>query len=51
MTNCPFHALAIGNTELVCQMNHALLRGFADSLAPSFSMPISSPVRTDAASH
>jgi predicted ArsR family transcriptional regulator len=34
MTNCPFHALAIGNTELVCQMNHALLRGFADSLAP-----------------
>jgi predicted ArsR family transcriptional regulator len=34
MTNCPFHALAVGYTELVCQMNHALLSSFADSLAP-----------------
>ena len=33
MTNCPFHALAVGYTELVCQMNHALLSSFADSLA------------------
>jgi predicted ArsR family transcriptional regulator len=34
MTNCPFHALAVGFTDLVCQMNHALLSSFADSLAP-----------------
>jgi len=33
MTNCPFHALAVGHAELVCQMNHALLSSFADSLA------------------
>jgi len=34
MVNCPFHALAVGHTQLVCQMNHALLSSFADSLAP-----------------
>jgi len=34
MTNCPFHALAVGHTELVCRMNHALLGGFVDSIAP-----------------
>ena len=34
MTNCPFHALAAGHTELICQMNYALLGGFVDSIAP-----------------
>ena len=34
MANCPFHALASGHTELVCRMNHSLLAGFADSVAP-----------------
>ena len=34
MTNCPFHALAVGHTELVCRMNHALLGGFVNSIAP-----------------
>jgi predicted ArsR family transcriptional regulator len=32
--NCPFHALAQTHTELVCHMNHSLLTGFADTLAP-----------------
>jgi predicted ArsR family transcriptional regulator len=34
MMNCPFHALAVSYTDLVCQMNHALLSSFADSLTP-----------------
>lgn len=27
MANCPFHALAKTHTQLVCEMNHALLEG------------------------
>jgi predicted ArsR family transcriptional regulator len=34
MANCPFHALAVGHTELVCRLNHSLLSGFVDSVAP-----------------
>lgn len=34
MANCPFHALAQAHTELVCQMNHALITGLTDSIAP-----------------
>jgi predicted ArsR family transcriptional regulator len=34
MANCPFHALAVGHTELVCGLNHSLLSGFVDSVAP-----------------
>ena len=34
MANCPFHALAVGHTELVCRLNHSLLTGFVDSVAP-----------------
>jgi predicted ArsR family transcriptional regulator len=34
MTNCPFHALAQAQTQLVCQMNHALIGGLTDSLGP-----------------
>jgi len=34
LTNCPFHSLARSHTQLVCQMNHALLDAFAQSLAP-----------------
>jgi predicted ArsR family transcriptional regulator len=30
MANCPFHVLAETHTELVCQMNHALLGGICD---------------------
>jgi predicted ArsR family transcriptional regulator len=34
MANCPFHALAQAQTELVCQMNHALIEGLTDTLGP-----------------
>ncbi|SEB37046.1 Predicted transcriptional regulator, ArsR family [Paramicrobacterium humi] len=34
MANCPFHDLAQAHTGLVCGMNHDLLCGFAESLAP-----------------
>ena len=34
MVNCPFHALAQAHTELVCQMNHALIDGLTEALAP-----------------
>jgi predicted ArsR family transcriptional regulator len=42
LANCPFHALAEvgappacgGQTELACNMNHALITGVADALAP-----------------
>jgi predicted ArsR family transcriptional regulator len=34
MANCPFHRLAVGHTELVCRLNHSLLDGFVDSVAP-----------------
>jgi predicted ArsR family transcriptional regulator len=32
--NCPFHALAQEQTELACNMNHALVTGAAEALAP-----------------
>ncbi|OBH66701.1 transcriptional regulator [Mycobacterium intracellulare] len=34
LANCPFHALAQEQTELACTMNHALISGVADALAP-----------------
>jgi len=34
MSNCPFHALAQAQTQLVCQMNHALIGGLTDALGP-----------------
>jgi len=34
LANCPFHTLAQGQTELACNMNHALITGVADGLAP-----------------
>lgn len=34
LANCPFHALAREQTELACNMNHALITGVADALAP-----------------
>ncbi|MEV0378465.1 helix-turn-helix domain-containing protein [Nonomuraea sp. NPDC050643] len=34
MANCPFHALAEAQTELVCHMNHALISGLVERLAP-----------------
>ena len=34
LANCPFHALALAQTELVCQMNEALVGGVASTLAP-----------------
>jgi predicted ArsR family transcriptional regulator len=34
MANCPFHALAVGHTELVCRLNHSLLTKFVGSIAP-----------------
>jgi predicted ArsR family transcriptional regulator len=34
LANCPFHALASEQRELACHMNHALITGVADALAP-----------------
>jgi predicted ArsR family transcriptional regulator len=34
LANCPFHALAQEQRELACNMNHALITGVADALAP-----------------
>ncbi|OBH64809.1 transcriptional regulator [Mycobacterium colombiense] len=34
LANCPFHGLAQEQTELACNMNHALITGVADALAP-----------------
>jgi predicted ArsR family transcriptional regulator len=34
LANCPFHALAREQRELACNMNHALITGVADALAP-----------------
>jgi predicted ArsR family transcriptional regulator len=34
MANCPFHALAQAHTDLICQLNFALIAGLADSIAP-----------------
>ena len=34
LANCPFHALAQEQTELACHMNHALITGVAEALAP-----------------
>jgi predicted ArsR family transcriptional regulator len=34
MANCPFHALARTHTDLVCHLNHALITGLVESLAP-----------------
>jgi predicted ArsR family transcriptional regulator len=34
LANCPFHALAQQQTELACGMNHALICGVTDALAP-----------------
>lgn len=32
MKNCPFHRLARQDTDLVCGMNHAFIRGFVENL-------------------
>jgi predicted ArsR family transcriptional regulator len=34
LVNCPFHALAQAQTELVCQMNHALICGLTKTIEP-----------------
>ena len=34
MTNCPFHRLAVSHSDLVCRLNHSLLSGFVDAIAP-----------------
>jgi predicted ArsR family transcriptional regulator len=34
LANCPFHALTVSHTELVCSLNHAMLSGFVDAAAP-----------------
>ena len=34
MANCPFHALARAQTDLVCRMNHALIAGVTEALGP-----------------
>ena len=32
LQNCPFHALAVRQTELVCALNHAFVTGIIDAL-------------------
>ncbi len=34
LANCPFHALAREQTQLACNMNHALITGVAEALGP-----------------
>jgi len=34
LVNCPFHALARRHTELICQLNHALITELARAIAP-----------------
>jgi predicted ArsR family transcriptional regulator len=34
VANCPFHSLAVSHADLVGRLNHALLSGFVDSIAP-----------------
>jgi predicted ArsR family transcriptional regulator len=34
LTNCPFHSLAKSHTQLVCQLNHAMLGAFVQLIAP-----------------
>jgi predicted ArsR family transcriptional regulator len=51
MANCPFHRLAVSQTDLVCHLNHSLLSGFVNSIALICSRPVWNPVRTAAASH
>jgi predicted ArsR family transcriptional regulator len=34
LANCPFHALAQAQTQLVCEMNHALICGVTEALGP-----------------
>jgi predicted ArsR family transcriptional regulator len=34
LTNCPFHALAVEHTALICGMNLAILQGMLDGLPP-----------------
>jgi hypothetical protein len=34
LANCPFHALARRHTQLVCQINHAIITELARSIAP-----------------
>ena len=38
MANCPFHALAQAQTDLVCRMNHALVGGVTEALGPYHPM-------------
>jgi predicted ArsR family transcriptional regulator len=39
LAHCPFHALAQQQTELACGMNHALISGVAEALAPHSPHP------------
>lgn len=39
LANCPFHALAQRHTELVCQMNHALITELAHTISASLVEP------------
>jgi predicted ArsR family transcriptional regulator len=34
LANCPFHRLAVSHTDLVCRLNHSVLSGFVDAIAP-----------------
>jgi predicted ArsR family transcriptional regulator len=41
--NCPFRALAVQHTALVCGLNHALLSGLVDGLAPAGTDTVLAP--------
>jgi predicted ArsR family transcriptional regulator len=44
--NCPFHTLAQDHQELICGMNHRLLNGVLDGLAPTELTAQSRPTST-----
>jgi predicted ArsR family transcriptional regulator len=39
LRNCPFHALAIRQTTLVCGLNHAFITGLAEGLGAGTVAP------------
>jgi len=43
LRNCPFHALAVQHTEVVCGMNLALLEGIAAGIGAHDLQPVLDP--------
>jgi predicted ArsR family transcriptional regulator len=43
LDNCPFHALAVRHTELVCGLNHAFVAGIVEGLGDTRVVPRLAP--------